>query len=79
MINIIIHRAQPLNGHEHDDLCIQTFHPFPKVDMAHARDLFQTDANALCTAICSVLPTGTIDELLIALLRRKASDLVVNK
>jgi len=49
----------------------------PQAAMEIARDMFAFDAKAIVEALQQSLPGGTIDQILIELLKAKASGLVV--
>lgn len=74
MIHVTLYRASSLSADVVEDLCIQTFQPMPD---DHAPGLFEEQARELVVALGRTLPGGTMDQLLVELLRRKASQLVV--
>lgn len=50
----------------------------PEIEqLGESRRVFEREAITLATALCITLPGGTLDRLIIELLRRKASSLVV--
>lgn len=74
-----IFKAQGVGRRTVDDLTIQVVRelPQPSIGLADNRPIFEKEAEAMAEALHQSLPGGTFDRLLIALLKRKASDLIV--
>lgn len=82
MKTLTIHRAAPIGNQVIPDLSITATEPMPKGEAlngdfsewaARQREKFEREAQALCDALVTSLPGGTIDQLLRALLQYKAS------
>ena len=65
LVTILIHEPLP--------------EPPPSFNLDRSRKLFEKDASALAEALCESLPGGTLDHLLVELLKRHCSLLTVKK
>lgn len=77
--NVAVHRASPVPGYSSVGTTISMTKPFPRdrVSSHLNKTIFETDAAIIKYALSTSLPGGTIDQLLVALLKDRASELVV--
>lgn len=77
-LNVTVFRAQPLGGKQTPKLNLKTGNPFPPFSgHEDARVHFLLDAAEIVNGLEASLPGGTVDQVLIKLLSRKASELRV--
>lgn len=77
MKTVDIRRAQPINDHGGEPTVIRIVEEVPSLESVwaaeEARAMFAADATRLVDALYAALPGGTLDELLMRLLQRRAS------
>jgi hypothetical protein len=75
---ITIYKAQKTGDKDVQPITLKFVEDIPKFENIYKSErLFQTDALDLADTLCAVLPGGTLDRLIVELLKRKVSNFVV--